>query len=122
MIGQKKMFKNPLPAVFHFFIYAGFILINIEVLEIILDGILGTHRLFVPFLGSFYSILISFFESLAWLVIIASLARAGQDDTRGEGSRGRAHPGRPPGETFRRASISSRRLLVKGDKKWTFRS
>ena len=45
--GQKKMFRNPLVAVMHFFIYAGFIIINIEVLEIILDGILGTHRLFL---------------------------------------------------------------------------
>jgi hypothetical protein len=44
--GQKKMFRNPLVAVMHFFIYAGFIIINIEMLEIILDGILGTHRLF----------------------------------------------------------------------------
>lgn len=69
--GQKKMFKNIIPAIFHFFIYVGFILINIEVLEIILDGILGTHRLFAPFLGSFYSLLISFFEILAVLVILA---------------------------------------------------
>src|SRR3569832_2833710 len=44
--GQKKMFKNPLVAVMHFVIYAGFIIINAEVLEIFLDGILGTHRLF----------------------------------------------------------------------------
>jgi len=44
--GQKKMFKNPLVAVMHFFVYAGFIIINIEIVEIILDGVLGTHRLF----------------------------------------------------------------------------
>src|SRR5829696_5571356 len=44
--GQKKMFRNPLVAVMHFFIYAGFIIINIEVLEIVLDGIFGTHRMF----------------------------------------------------------------------------
>ena len=44
--GQKKMFRNPLVALLHFFIYAGFIIINLEVLEIFLDGILGTHRLF----------------------------------------------------------------------------
>jgi hypothetical protein len=44
--GQKKMFKNPLVAVMHFVIYAGFIIINLEVLEIVLDGIFGTHRLF----------------------------------------------------------------------------
>lgn len=46
--GQKKMFRNPLVAVLHFFVYAGFVIINIEVLEIVLDGILGTHRLFAP--------------------------------------------------------------------------
>lgn len=69
--GQKKMLKNMIPAVFHFFIYVGFILINIEVLEIILDGITGTHRMFAPYLGGFYTFMISFFELLAWLVIIA---------------------------------------------------
>ena len=67
--GQKKMFKNPLVAVMHFIIYAGFIIINIEVLEIILDGILGTHRLFFPFTGAFYTFLINFFELLAVGVI-----------------------------------------------------
>ncbi|MEQ8469545.1 MAG: (Fe-S)-binding protein [Marinoscillum sp.] len=71
--GQKKMFKRVLPAFFHFLIYIGFILINIEVLEIILDGILGTHRLFAPYLGDFYNFLISFFEVLAVLVILACM-------------------------------------------------
>ena len=51
-LGQKKMFKNPLVACLHFIIYAGFIIINLEVLEIVLDGFLGTHRLFAPFLGN----------------------------------------------------------------------
>lgn len=69
--GQKKMFKKLIPAFFHFLIYIGFILINIEVLEIILDGLLGTHRLFAPALGDFYPFLISFFEVLAVLVIAA---------------------------------------------------
>jgi heterodisulfide reductase subunit C len=69
--GQKKMFKKLLPAFFHFLIYAGFILINLEVLEIILDGISGQHRIFAPLLGSFYTGLISFFEVLAVLVIVA---------------------------------------------------
>src|SRR5688572_5900123 len=50
--GQKKMFRNPLVAVLHFFVYAGFIIINIEVLEIVLDGIFGTHRLFADLLRS----------------------------------------------------------------------
>jgi heterodisulfide reductase subunit C len=68
-LGQKKMFKNPLVAVMHLIIYAGFIIINIEVLEIVLDGILGTHRLFFPLLGGFYTFLINFFELLAVGVI-----------------------------------------------------
>src|SRR5271156_2709396 len=45
-LGQKKMFKKPLAAIMHFFIYAGFIIINIEMLEIIIDGLAGTHRIF----------------------------------------------------------------------------
>ena len=68
--GQKKMFRNPLVAVLHFFVYAGFIIINIEVLEIILDGIFGTHRLFASPLGSFYIFLINAFEVLALLVLV----------------------------------------------------
>ncbi len=68
-LGQKKMFKNPLVAVMHLVIYAGFIIINIEVLEIMLDGISGTHRLFFPFLGGLYTFLINFFEILAVGVI-----------------------------------------------------
>lgn len=64
-LGQKKMFKNPLVAVMHFVIYAGFIIINIEVLEIVLDGILGTHRLFFGMLGPVYAWLINSFEFLA---------------------------------------------------------
>ena len=70
-LGQKKMFKNPLVAVLHFFVYAGFIIINIEILEIFLDGILGTHRLFLPIIGtSLYSFLISTFEFFAVSVIV----------------------------------------------------
>lgn len=72
--GQKKMFKNWIPAVLHLFIYVGFVLINLEVLEIILDGILGTHRLFAPFLESLYPIMISFFEVLVVLVMISCVA------------------------------------------------
>ncbi len=71
--GQKKMFKNPLVAVLHFFIYAGFIIINLEVLEIVLDGILGTHRLFLSPLGSFYTFLINCFEILAAIVLIGCI-------------------------------------------------
>jgi len=68
-LGQKKMFRNPLVAVMHFVIYAGFIIINLEVLEIVLDGLLGTHRLFAPFLGGLYNWLINGFEFLAVGVI-----------------------------------------------------
>lgn len=71
--GQKKMFRNPLVALMHFVIYAGFIIINIEVLEIILDGILGTHRLFAEPLAGFYSFLINSFEFLAVGVIFVCL-------------------------------------------------
>ncbi|SEI87760.1 4Fe-4S dicluster domain-containing protein [Dyadobacter sp. SG02] len=69
--GQKKMFDRPLIGFLHFAVYAGFILINIEVLEIILDGILGTHRIFAGPLGSFYGVLIGFFELLALGVLIS---------------------------------------------------
>ena len=71
--GQKKMFKYPLVAVMHFVIYAGFIIINIEILEIILDGILGTHRVFAPMLGVLYGVLINFFEVLALGVFIVAV-------------------------------------------------
>lgn len=71
--GQKKMFRNPLVAVMHFFVYAGFIIINIEVLEIVLDGIFGKHRLFAEPLGSLYTFLINAFEVLALLVLVSCL-------------------------------------------------
>lgn len=69
--GQTKMIARPIPALLHFFVYAGFIIINIEVLEIIIDGIVGTHRIFASPLGSFYTFLIASFEWLAISVIIA---------------------------------------------------
>ena len=67
--GQRRMFDKPVVAILHFILYAGFIIINIEILEIVLDGIFGTHRLFAPYLGSFYSFVINFFEILAFLVL-----------------------------------------------------
>ena len=70
-LGQKKMFKKIIPAVLHFLIYVGFILINIEVLEIIIDGIFGTHRVFASIFNDSYNYVISFFEFLALLVIIS---------------------------------------------------
>jgi ferredoxin len=72
--GQKKMFKRPIPAFLHLLIYVGFVLINLEVLEIIIDGLFGTHRIMAPALGSFYSGLISFFEVLAFGVMVACVA------------------------------------------------
>lgn len=69
-LGQKKMFKNVPVALMHFIIYAGFIIINIEVLEIVLDGILGTHRLFLPVLSGLYNWLINIFEFLALGVLV----------------------------------------------------
>ncbi|MEM9338972.1 MAG: (Fe-S)-binding protein [Bacteroidota bacterium] len=70
-LGQKKMFKRIIPAILHFLIYIGFVLINLEVLEIVIDGIFGTHRIFAPSLGEFYSFLINFFEFLALGVLIS---------------------------------------------------
>jgi len=69
--GQQKMFKRIIPAFLHLLIYIGFVVINLEVLEFILDGILGTHRLFAPYLGGFYNVLMNVFETLAVLVIVA---------------------------------------------------
>ncbi len=71
--GQQKMFRNPLVALLHFVVYAGFIIINIEVLEIVLDGITGKHRLFAAPLGGFYTFLINAFEVLALLVLTACI-------------------------------------------------
>ncbi|MDB5252870.1 MAG: (Fe-S)-binding protein [Flaviaesturariibacter sp.] len=70
-LGQKRMFDKPLVALLHFAVYAGFVIINVEILEIILDGIFGTHRLFAPYLGGFYTFVINFFEVLAFLVLAA---------------------------------------------------
>ena len=63
--GQQKMFKRIIPALLHLLIYVGFIVINLEVLEFIIDGIAGTHRIFAPLLGDFYTVLINVFEFLA---------------------------------------------------------
>jgi len=68
--GQTKMVVRPVPGLLHIIVYLGFIIINIEVLEIIIDGIFGTHRIFSP-LGSIYNFLIGSFEILAFLVIVA---------------------------------------------------
>lgn len=70
--GQTKMAARPVPFVLHFIVYAGFILINIEVLEILIDGIFGTHRV-LSFLGPVYNLAIGFFEILAFGVLVACI-------------------------------------------------
>ena len=68
--GQQKMFKRMVPAVLHLFVYVGFLVINIEVIEILIDGIFGTHRI-LGFAGVLYSGLMAVNEILAALVIVA---------------------------------------------------
>lgn len=63
--GQKKMFKRPLLAFMHLIVYAGFLIVNIELLEIVIDGLFGTHRAFQETLGGFYTFLINVFEFFA---------------------------------------------------------
>lgn len=70
-LGQQKMFKRFIPAFLHFFVYVGFLVINLEVLEFVLDGIFGTHRLFAPYLGGAYVAAMNFFEFLAVMVLIS---------------------------------------------------
>jgi len=70
-LGQSKMVRRPVAGILHIFVYVGFIIINIELLEIIIDGLIGTHRVFAPYLGVVYDILIASFEILALLVIFA---------------------------------------------------
>ncbi|HRV55208.1 MAG TPA: (Fe-S)-binding protein [Mangrovimonas sp.] len=69
-LGQSKMVRRPVAGFLHVIVYLGFIIINIEVLEIVIDGIFGTHRIF-SFLGGFYSFLIGSFEILAVLVLVS---------------------------------------------------
>ena len=76
-LGQKKMFTRPIPAIFHFFIYAAFVLTQLELLEIILDGFTGSHRILghaiLNFCPLIYSSLINFIEILSLLAFIATL-------------------------------------------------
>ena len=69
-LGQSKMVVRPIAGVLHILVYVGFVIINIEVIEIIIDGIFGTHRV-LSFMGSFYNFLIGSFEVLAFLVLVA---------------------------------------------------
>ncbi|EKT3957323.1 (Fe-S)-binding protein [Flavobacterium psychrophilum] len=72
-LGQSKMVKRPVAGILHIFVYVGFVVINLEVLEIIIDGLFGTHRIF-SFLGTLYNLLIGSFEILALLVLVAVIA------------------------------------------------
>ncbi len=72
--GQRKMFKKVVPASLHFFIYVGFLVINLEVLEFIIDGLAGTHRIFAPYLGGVYNVLMNIFEFLAIAVLVACVS------------------------------------------------
>jgi heterodisulfide reductase subunit C len=69
-LGQSKLMFRPIPGLLHVIVYAGFIIVNIEVIEIMIDGITGTHRV-LKFMGPFYNFLIASFEILALLVIVA---------------------------------------------------
>ncbi|MFY8068459.1 MAG: 4Fe-4S dicluster domain-containing protein [Flavobacterium sp.] len=68
-LGQSKMVKRPIAGFLHIVVYVGFVVINIEVIEIIIDGLFGTHRV-LSFMGGFYDVLIGSFEILAFLVLI----------------------------------------------------
>lgn len=72
--GQKKMFKNWIPAVLHLFIYVAFLFTQVELIEILIDGIFGVHRFFSPYLGVLYPIIISVVEILSFLAFFATLA------------------------------------------------
>ncbi len=69
-LGQSKMVKRPIAGILHIIVYIGFVIINIELLEIIIDGLFGTHRVF-SFMGGLYDVLIGSFEILALLVLVA---------------------------------------------------
>lgn len=72
--GQKKMFTRPVAGLLHFFLYAAFVITQIELLEIIFDGFTGHHRAFRPALGGFYTFIVSFIEILSVLAFIGTLA------------------------------------------------
>jgi heterodisulfide reductase subunit C len=73
-LGQQKMFARPMAAVLHLFIYVAFVITQVELIEIFIDGFFGTHRFFQPFLGEFYWFCISFIEFLSVLALVATIA------------------------------------------------
>jgi len=72
-MGQQKMFKNWLPAVLHLTLYVAFVVTQVELIEIVVDGIFGTHRFFAPYLGGFYTFVISSIEVLSVLAFVATI-------------------------------------------------
>jgi heterodisulfide reductase subunit C len=72
-LGQKKMFKRMIPAILHLFLYVGFIIINLEVIEFVIDGLSGEHRYFAPFTGTWYAVALNIFEFLAFTSLVASI-------------------------------------------------
>ena len=70
-LGQSKMVRKPISGLLHLVVYIGFVVINIELLEIVVDGFLGTHRIFAPYLGAAYNVLIFTFEVFALLVLVS---------------------------------------------------
>lgn len=72
-LGQKKMFKRFIPAIFHLFIYVAFLFTQIELIEIFIDGLFGQHRFFSEFLGGFYTVIISTIEILSLLAFVGTL-------------------------------------------------
>lgn len=71
-LGQKKMFSRPIPALLHLMLYSAFIITQIELIEIVVDGLTGEHRYFRPALGGFYTFMISFIEVLSVLAFVAT--------------------------------------------------
>ncbi len=71
--GQQKMFKNWIPAIFHLFIYVAFLMTQVELIEILIDGVFGVHRFFAPYLGILYTAIINFIEVLSLLAFIATV-------------------------------------------------
>lgn len=73
-LGQKKMFDRPVPAILHLFLYVAFVITQIELIEIVFDGVTGHHRAFRPELGGFYTFIVSFIEILSVLAFIGTIA------------------------------------------------
>lgn len=72
-LGQKKMFTRPIPAILHLFLYVAFIITQIELIEIVFDGLTGSHRAFRPALGGFYTFMVSIIEVLSVLAFIGTI-------------------------------------------------